>query len=109
MQQHQLRLYVVGQTPNSTRAIENLRRICEEQLLGEYDLKVIDVLKEPHLAEQDKIIATPTLVKELPPPLRKVIGDLSDIDKVLLGLDLVGAKRNDNPRPESSPANEETK
>ncbi len=106
---HQLRLYVVGQTPNSTRAIENLKRICEEQLGGQYDFKVIDVLKEPHLAEQDKIIATPTLVKELPLPLRKVIGDLSDRDKVLLGLDLVGAERNNNPRPEPVTANEEAK
>ncbi len=106
---YQLRLYVIGQTPNSTRALEILKRICEEEMVGQYDLKVIDVLKEPHLAEQDKIIATPTLVKKLPPPLRKVIGDLSDRDKVLLGLDLVGAERNNNPRPKPVTANEEAK
>jgi len=93
---YQLRLYVIGQTPNSMRALENLKRICEEDLVGQYDLKVIDVLKEPHLAEKDKIIATPTLVKDLPAPLRKVIGDLSDRDKVLLGLDVVGANPKNN-------------
>ena len=102
---YQLRLYVVGQTPNSMRALENLKRICEEQLTGQYDLRVIDVLKEPQLAEQDKIIATPTLVKDLPPPLRKVIGDLSDRDKVLVGLDVVGAERKDNLGPEPVTAN----
>jgi len=84
-----LKLYITGQTPNSVRAVENLKRICKMQLKGEYYVKVIDVLEKPQLAEEDKILATPTLVKELPPPLRKVIGDLSDIDKVLLGLDLV--------------------
>ncbi len=86
---YQLRLYVIGQSPNSMRALDNLKRICEEQLFGQYDLKVIDVLKESELAEKDKIIATPTLVKDLPPPPRKVIGDLSDRDKVLQALDLV--------------------
>ena len=104
---YQLRLYVIGQTPNSTRALENLKRICDEEMVGQYDLKVIDVLKEPHLAEQDKIIATPTLVKKLPPPLRKVIGDLSDRDKVLLGLDLVGADRKNNVAAEPVTASEE--
>lgn len=104
---YQLRLYVIGQTPNSTRALENIKRICEEEMVGQYDLKVIDVLKEPQLAEQDKIIATPTLVKDLPPPLRKVIGDLSDRNKVLLGLDLIGAQRKNNPRPEPVTASEE--
>ncbi len=107
---YQLRLYVIGQTPNSTRAIENLKRIChEEQLAGQYDLRVIDVLKEPQLAEKDKIIATPTLVKDPPPPLRKVIGDLSDREKVLLGLDLVGAERNNNVGLAPVTANEEAK
>ncbi len=105
----QLRLYVVGQTPNSMRALENLKRICEEQLVGQYDLRVIDVLKEPQLAEEDKIIATPTLVKDLPPPLRKVIGDLSDRDKVLVGLDVVGAEHEDNLGPEPVTANKEAK
>ena len=89
------------------RAFANLKRICEEQLADQYDLKVIDVLKEPHLAEKDKIIATPTLVKELPPPLRKVIGDLSDREKVLLGLDLVGADLKSNAKRELITANEE--
>ena len=87
-----LKLYVTAETPNSLRAIANLRRICEEELDQEYEIIVIDVLKEPGLAESDKIIATPTLVKALPPPLRKVIGDLSDREKVLLGLDLAVTK-----------------
>ena len=91
-----LKLYVVSQTPNSIRALENLRRICEAELEEQYQIKVIDVLKEPQLAEEDKIIATPTLVKELPPPLRKVIGDLSDRDKVLLGLDLASVNGKEN-------------
>ena len=89
-----LKLYVVSQTPNSVRALENLKRICEAELKGQYEIKVIDVLKEPQLAEEDKIIATPTLVKELPPPLRKVIGDLSNREKVLLGLNLVPGNGN---------------
>ncbi len=83
-----LRLYVTGQTPRTMRAIENLRKICEEELEGRYDMEVIDVLERPQLAEDEKIMATPTLVKELPPPLRRIIGDLSDKEKVLLGLDL---------------------
>jgi len=88
-----LKLYITGQTPNSMRAVDNLKRICETQLRGKYDIKVIDVLKKPQLAEEDKILATPTLVRSLPLPLRKVIGDLSDTDKVLLGLDLVEAEK----------------
>ena len=83
-----LKLYVTGQTPRSERAIANLRRICQEDLKGEYELIVVDVLERPQLAEDEKIIATPTLIKELPPPLRRVIGDLSDKEKVLLGLDM---------------------
>lgn len=83
-----LRLYVTGQTPRSILAIENLKRICENELNGEYEMVVIDVLERPKLAEEDRIIATPTLIKSLPPPLRRVIGDLSDTEKVLLGLDL---------------------
>ena len=83
-----LKLYVTGQTPRSERAIANLRRISQEDLKGEYELIVIDVLERPQLAEDEKIIATPTLIKELPPPLRRIIGDLSDKDKVLLGLDM---------------------
>ena len=87
--QYLLKLYVTSQTPNSIRALENLRQICEELLEDRYELEVIDVLKEPQLAEDDKIIATPTLVRHLPNPIRRVIGDLSDREKVLLGLDLV--------------------
>jgi circadian clock protein KaiB len=83
-----LKLYVTGQTPRSQRAIANLRHICEEELLGEYDMVVIDVLERPQLAEDEKILATPTVVKELPAPIRRIIGDLSDWDRVLLGLDL---------------------
>ena len=84
-----LRLYITGQTPNSTRALANIKRICAEDLADEYELEVIDILKNPQLAEDDKIIAIPTLVKMLPAPLRRVVGDLSDRDKVVLGLDVV--------------------
>src|SRR4051812_22240015 len=83
-----LKLYVAGSTPRATLAIDNLKRICETDLSGRYELQIIDVLKQPELAEQDKVLATPTLIKQLPPPLRRVIGDLSDADKVLLGLEL---------------------
>jgi circadian clock protein KaiB len=83
-----LKLYVAGSTPRAALAIENLRRICDNDLAGRYDLEIIDVLEHPELAEQDKILATPTLIKQLPPPLRRVIGDLSDSEKVLLGLEL---------------------
>ena len=83
-----LKLYVTGRTPRSQRAIDNLRRICEDELSGHYEMQVIDVLERPQLAEDEKILATPTLVKELPPPIRRIIGDLSDSEKVLLGLDL---------------------
>ncbi|UMZ74475.1 circadian clock protein KaiB [Natranaerofaba carboxydovora] len=83
-----LRLYVTGKTPRSQRAIANLRKICEEELDTKYEMEVVDVLERPQLAEDEKIMATPTLVKQLPPPLRRVIGDLSDREKVLLGLDL---------------------
>ena len=83
-----LKLYITGQTLKSERAIANMRRICEQELNGQYDLVVIDILERPQLAEDEKILATPTLIKELPPPLSRVIGDLSDTEKVLLGLDL---------------------
>jgi len=79
---------VTGKSPRAETAIENLERICREELDGEYELHIIDVLENPHLAEDEKILATPTLIKQLPPPLRRVIGDLSDKDKVLLGLDV---------------------
>jgi len=83
-----LKLYVTGKTPRTERAIANLRRICDEDLRGQYELQIIDVLEHPQLAEDEKILATPTLIKRLPPPLRRVIGDLSGKDKVLLGLDV---------------------
>jgi circadian clock protein KaiB len=83
-----LKLYVTGQTPNSTKAIENLKDILKNGLNDICTLKVIDVLENPQLAEENKILATPTLVRVLPPPVRKIIGDLSDKEKVLLGLDL---------------------
>jgi circadian clock protein KaiB len=83
-----LKLYVTGQTPKSERAIANLRRICEQELGGQYEMEVIDVLERPQLAEDERILATPTLIKVLPPPLKRVIGDLSDTEKVLLGLDM---------------------
>jgi circadian clock protein KaiB len=82
-----LKLYVTGQTPRARTAIENLERLCREDLHGEYEIQIIDVLENPQLAEDDRILATPTLIKQLPPPLRRVIGDLSDREKVLLGLD----------------------
>lgn len=84
-----LKLYVAGNTPNSVRALKTLKSILEEEFQGVYALKVIDVLKNPQLAEEDKILATPTLAKILPPPVRKIIGDLSDREKVLIGLDLL--------------------
>ena len=83
-----LKLYVTGKTPRSERAIANLRRICDTDLNHQYELTIIDVLERPHLAEDEKILATPTLVKELPPPLRRIIGDLSEKESVLIGLDL---------------------
>jgi circadian clock protein KaiB len=85
---YKLRLFVTGRTPQSQRAIHNLRDICEAEIQGRYEVEVIDVLENPDLAERDKILATPTLVKRLPEPIRKIIGDLSDREKVLLGLNI---------------------
>ncbi|MEI8042407.1 MAG: circadian clock KaiB family protein [Verrucomicrobiota bacterium] len=87
----QLRLYVAGQTPRSLTAFANLKRICEEHLGGRYRIEVIDLLQKPQLAAGDQIIALPTLVRHLPPPIRKIIGDLSNAERVLIGLDLVSA------------------
>lgn len=84
-----LKLYVAGNTPNSIRALRTLKNILEQDFQGVYALKVIDVLKNPQLAEEDKILATPTLSKVLPLPVRKIIGDLSDREKVLIGLNLL--------------------
>lgn len=84
-----LRLYVSGNTSRSSRAILNLRQLCDEYLNGRYELEVIDIYQQPSRAREDQILATPTLVKSLPLPLRKLIGDLSETDKILVGLDLV--------------------
>ncbi|PZD74401.1 Circadian clock protein KaiB [Acaryochloris thomasi RCC1774] len=91
-----LKLYVAGNTPNSIRALRTLNNILEQEFQGVYALKVIDVLKNPQLAEEDKILATPTLSKVLPPPVRKIIGDLSDRERVLIGLDLLYEELSDN-------------
>ena len=83
-----LRLYVAGQTPKSITAFANLKKICEEHLAAKYRIEVIDLLKSPQLAKGDQIIAIPTLVRKLPEPIRKIIGDLADTERVLVGLDL---------------------
>ena len=83
-----LRLYVTGMTPNSLRAIENIKRICQEHLEGRYELEIIDIYQNPVLAQGEQIIAAPTLIKALPLPLRKFIGDMSQTERILLGLDL---------------------
>jgi circadian clock protein KaiB len=83
-----LKLYVAGPSPRTNVAITNLKRICEQDLAGQYDMEVIDVLEFPQVAEDERILATPTLIKTLPPPLRRVIGDLSDKEKVLFGLEV---------------------
>lgn len=83
-----LRLYIAGQTPKSLAAVSNLRRICDEHLAAQYQIEIVDLLEAPQLAEGDKIIAIPTLVRKLPEPIRKIIGDLSDTEKTLVGLQL---------------------
>jgi circadian clock protein KaiB len=83
-----LRLYVAGQTPKSIAAFNNLKRICEEHLQGRYHIEVIDLVKNPKLARDDQIVAIPTLVRKLPDPIRKIIGDLSDTERTLVGLQL---------------------
>lgn len=87
-----LRLYVAGQTPKSVTALKNLNKYCEEHLKGKYDIEVIDLMQNPQLAEGDQILAIPTLVRKMPEPIRKIIGDLSDSERVLVGLDLREAK-----------------
>ena len=87
----QLRLYVMDQTPRSRTAFSNLKRICESHLKGRYRITVIDLLKQPHLAKGDQILAIPTVVRRLPNPVRTIIGNLSDIDNMLVGLDLRAA------------------
>jgi circadian clock protein KaiB len=88
-----LRLYVTGTTPHSSRAIVNIRKICEEHLHGRYDLEVVDISQKPTLAEGEQIIAAPTLIKKLPLPLRRFIGDMSQTERILVGLDLIKAER----------------
>src|SRR5262245_46823726 len=85
-----LRLYVAGQTPKSVRALENLRKLCENHLGNQYQIEVIDLLENPQLARTDQIVAIPTLVRKLPVPIRKIIGDLSNTERVLVGLELHG-------------------
>ena len=84
----ELRLYVAGQTPKCVKAFANLQRLCEEHLAGQYRIEVIDLLEHPQLAEGDQILAIPTLVRKLPEPVKKIIGDLSNTERVLVGLDL---------------------
>ena len=103
MAKYLLKLYVTGSTPRAAAAIENLRRICERDLSGEYTLEIIDVREQPEAAERDRVLATPTLIKQLPPPLRRVIGDLSDRDKVLFGLE-VRADRGPPQHPPTEPS-----
>jgi circadian clock protein KaiB len=98
-----LKLYVTGKTSKAEVAIANLRRICEEELDGRYELQIIDVLEQPQAAEDDKVLATPTLIKRLPPPLRRVIGDLSDKHKVLLGLEVRSDIRPESTTPHTDP------
>ncbi|HEY9647288.1 MAG TPA: circadian clock protein KaiB [Chroococcidiopsis sp.] len=84
----ELRLYVAGQTPKSVAAFTNLKKLCEEHMHGQYRIEIVDLLQHPELAKQDQILAIPTLVRRLPPPIRQIIGDLSNQEKVLIGLDL---------------------
>ncbi len=84
----ELRLYIAGMTPRARKALENLKRICEEHLVGKYHIEIIDLLENPTLAKGDQIVAVPTLVRHLPEPVRKIIGDLSNTERVLVGLDL---------------------
>jgi circadian clock protein KaiB len=83
-----LRLYVAGQTPKSITALANLKRICDEHMEGQYQIEVIDLMENPQLARRDQIVAIPTLVRELPTPLKRIIGDLSNTERVLVGLDV---------------------
>ena len=85
---YHLRLYVAGQSPKSVRAVENLRHVCEEYLPGRYTIELVDLIENPERARSDQIIAVPTLIRKLPEPIRRIIGDLSDTDKVLIGLQL---------------------
>jgi circadian clock protein KaiB len=85
---YNLRLYVAGQTPRSVAAIANLKKICEQHLPGRYEIEVVDLMKDPALAQRHQIVAIPTLIRQLPEPLKRIIGDLSNLEKVLVGLDI---------------------
>ena len=89
----ELKLYIAGETQKSVTALKNLKKYCDEYLEGKYRIEVIDLLKKPQLAEGDQIFAVPTLVRKVPVPLRKIIGDLSNEEKVLVGLNIVGVKK----------------
>ncbi len=93
----ELRLYVAGQTPKSLAAFSNLKQICEEHLAGQYQIEVIDLLQHPQLAKGDQIVAIPTLVRKLPEPVRKIIGDLSNTERVLVGLQLRPVVKQERP------------
>ncbi len=96
-----LRLYIAGMNTRSIQAVENIKRICEKYLPGRYQLEVVDVYQQPILAKDGQIVAAPTLVKELPPPLRKLVGSMSDTERVLVGMDLrIGHTGTDDPLPE---------
>jgi circadian clock protein KaiB len=95
LEHYHLRLYVAGQTAKSMAAMANLKRVCESHLAGRYDIEVIDLIQNPKLAAGDQILAIPTLVRRLPAPLKRIIGDLSNTEKVLVGLDV---RRKDGPR-----------
>jgi len=95
MDKYLLKLYITGHTVRSQQAINNLQQIIEEKLNEKYQMKVIDILEHPKLAEDEKILATPLLMKKLPPPIRRIIGDLSNSEKVLMGLDLRAINSND--------------
>lgn len=101
MSKYLLTLYITGSSPRAKVAIGNLQRICEQELEGQYELEIVDVLENPQRAEDEKILATPTLIKQLPLPLRRVIGDLSDKDKVLLGLEVHAQSPNPTARSEA--------
>jgi circadian clock protein KaiB len=96
-----LKLFICGASPRANSAVANLRHICEHDLQGHFTLEIIDVLEQPDLAEESKVLATPTLIKLLPPPLRRIIGDLSDKQKLLVGLDV--ARWAEQPNPYTSP------
>jgi circadian clock protein KaiB len=99
-----LRLFVAGMNPKSIQAVENIKRICETYLAGRYQLEVVDVYQQPILAKNGQIVAAPTLVKELPPPLRKLVGSMSDTERVLVGMDLhIGASGSIEPHSEVKP------